>query len=100
MPGMHHGNMGRRASATMQSSHQHNPMGMPMPGPQHDMMRGPSGGHHQNFPPQGVNPRGNSMNQSNNMGNSNASTSGSMNSNSGWQSDKDTPHRREMIQHM
>ena len=97
MPGMHH-NMGRRTSNTMQSSHSHNPMGMPMPGPQHDMMRPPSNSYQQHVPPQGVNQRGNPMNSS--MSASNNSVGGSMASSSGWQSDKDTPHRREMIQHM
>jgi len=78
-------------------------MGMPMPGPQHDMMRQSSGSHHQQYPP-GVKPRGgnpmSSSNSNNAMGSSSNSGGRSMNSSTGWQSDKDTPHRREMIQHM
>jgi hypothetical protein len=41
---------------------------------------------------------GGSMNNS--MNNSMAGSSGSSGLNGNWQTDRDTPHRREMIQHM
>ncbi|CAB9517362.1 Probable histone acetyltransferase HAC-like 1 [Seminavis robusta] len=95
MQGMHP-NLGRRQSNSMPGSHSHQQMGMPMPGPQHDSMRPPSNSHQQQFR-QNVNPMNSNMGSHNSMGNPN--NSGSMNS-SGWQSEKDTPHRREMIQHI
>ena len=98
-----HPAMAQQMHAAARNGHlggsQHSAMSQQMPHNSHDAMRNASSNNSHSRHQQYMNNSSNSGGGGGGSGGNN-SGGGSMSAGGNWQTDKDTPHRREMIQHM